>query len=208
MNKINWNFLIFTCMICLMPICLGLYFYEELPETMAVHFNFENQADNFASKNFALFGIPIIMVLLQTFCCIISDINENKKGNPPKIIKIVKWIIPIITAVVYVLTILVGLGKEVNIGKIISIFLGLMFMVIGNYMPKMSYENAKGNINPMPKTEKAFKHMIRLLGYTFVIGGILVIGAIFISNTASFVAIMGLCLIVFIESLCFSFKKN
>lgn len=208
MKKINWNFLIFTCMICLMPICLGLYFYEELPETMAIHFNIENQADNFASKNFTLFGLPIIMVLLQVFCCIISDINENKKGNPPKIIKIVKWIIPIVTVIVYVLTVLVGVGKEVDIGKIISIFLALMFIVIGNYMPKMSYEDAKGNINPLPTNENIFKQMIRLLGYSFVIGGIAIIGAIFISNKVAFFTIMGLCLIVFVESIYFSLRKN
>lgn len=208
MKKINWNFLIFTCMICLLPICMGLYFYEELPETMAIHFNIENQADNFASKNFALFGLPIIMVLLQAFCCIISDINENKKGNLPKIIKIMKWFIPFLTIIIYTLTILVGLGKTVDIGKIISIVLGLMFLVMGNYMPKMSYDDAKGNINPLPASEKSFKQMMRLWGYTFVIGGIAIIGAIFISNKVAFFTIMGLCLIVFIESIYFSLKKN
>lgn len=208
MKKINWNFLIFTCMICLLPICMGLYFYEELPETMAIHFNIENQADNFASKNFVLFGLPIIMVLLQAFCCIISDINENKKGNPPKIIKIMKWFIPFLTIIIYTLTILVGLGKTVDIGKIISIVLGLMFLVMGNYMPKMSYDDAKGNINPLPASEKSFKQMMRLWGYTFVIGGIAIIGAIFISNKVAFFTIIGLCLIVFIESIYFSLKKN
>ena len=208
MKKINWRFIIFTCLICLMPICLGLFFYEELPETMAVHFNIENEADNFASKNFTLFGIPLIMVLLQMFCCVISDINENKKGNPPKLIKIAKWIIPFLTVIIYVLTILVGLGKTVDIGKIISIVLGLMFVIIGNYMPKMSYDDAKGNINPLPATEKSFKQMMRLLGYTFVIGGIFTVCALFISNKAAFITIMGLCFFVFVESLYFSFKKD
>lgn len=208
MKKINWNNLIFTCMICLMPIFLGIYFYEELPETMAIHFNIENQADNFAPKNFALFGIPIIMVLLQAFCCIISDINENKKGNPPKIIKITRWIIPFLTIIIYTLTILIGLGKDVDIGKIISIVLGLMFMIMGNYMPKMSYEDAKGNINPLPANEKLFKRMMRLWGYTFVLGGIAIIGAIFVSNKVAFATIMGLCLIIFAESMYFYLKKD
>lgn len=208
MKKINWNFLIFTCIICLLPICMGLYFYEELPDTMAIHFNIENQADNFASKKFTLFGLPVIMALLQAFCCIISDINENKKGNPPKIIKIMKWIVPFLTIVVYTLTILVGLGKTVDIGKIISIVLGLMFMVMGNYMPKMSYDDAKGNINPLPANEKDFKQMMRLWGYTFVIGGFSTIVGILFSNMAAFIILMGMCLLVFIESVYFSFKKN
>ena len=207
MKKINWNFIKFTCLLCLMPICLGMYFYEELPDRMAIHFNIENQADNWASKNFALFAIPIIMAALQAFCCIISDINENKKGNPPKFVKIMKWFIPIITAIIYILIILVGLGKTVDIGKIISIVLGLTFMIMGNYMPKMTYEDAKGNIHPMPKTENGFKKMIRSMGYSFVIGGISIIAAIFVSNKVAFITILALCLIIFIEGLVYSIKK-
>ena len=146
------------------------------------------------------------MAALQAFCCIISDINENKKGNPPKFVKIMKWFIPIITAIIYILIILVGLGKTVDIGKIISIVLGLTFMIMGNYMPKMTYEDAKGNIHPMPKTENGFKKMIRTLGYTFVISGILIIASMFISNKVAFITILAMCFIVFIEGLYFSFK--
>ena len=208
MKKINWNFIIFTCLLCLMPICLGLYFYEELPDTMAIHFNIENQADNWGSKNFVVFVLPIIMAALQTFCCIVCDINESKTGKKVKLNKVMKWFIPIATILIYTLTILVGLGKSVDIGKIVSIFLGIMFMIMGNYMPKMSYEDAKGNLHPMPKSEKSFKKMIRILGYTFVISGILIIIAIFNSNKIAFITILGMCFIVFVESVYFSLKKD
>lgn len=207
MKKINWNFIIFTCLLCLMPICLGLYFYEELPDSMAIHFNINNQPDNWASKNFAILGLPIIMTLLQIFCCIVSDLNEKEKGKSPKIIKVMKWFIPIVTVFIYTLTILVGLGKEVDIGKVVTIFLGLMFVIMGNYMPKMSYEDAKGNIHPMPKTEKTFKKMARTMGYTFIVGGILMIGAIFVSNKLGFIAVLALCLLVFIEGWIYSVRN-
>lgn len=206
MKKINWNFIIFTCLLCLMPICLGLYFYEELPESMAIHFNINNEADNWASKNFALFGLPMITACLQVFCCIVTDIGEDKKGRAPKFVKIMKWFIPMVTILIYTLTILIGLGKTVDVGKIVTIFLGLVFIIMGNYMPKMSYEDAKGNIKPMPKTEKGFKKMARTMGYSFVVGGILMIGAIFISGKAGFITTLGLCFVVFIEGLYFSFK--
>lgn len=207
MKKINWNFIIFTCLLCLMPICLGLYFYEELPDSMAIHFNINNEADNWASKNFAIFVLPIIMAALQVFCCVVSDINEKQKGKPPKLVKIMKWFIPVLTVVVYTLTILVGLGKTVDVGKVVTIVLGLTFIIMGNYMPKMSYEDAKGNINPMPKTEKVFKKMTRTMGYSFVIGGILMIGAIFISSKAGIIATLALCVLVFVEGIYYSVKN-
>ena len=57
MKKINWNFIIFTSLLCLMPICLGLYFYEELPDIMPIHYNINNEPDNWASKNFVIFAM-------------------------------------------------------------------------------------------------------------------------------------------------------
>ena len=206
MKKINWNFIIFTCLLCLMPICLGLYFYEDLPETMAIHFNINNEADNWASKNFTLFGLPIIMVALQIFCCIVSDVAKSKTGNSPKIIKIMKWFVPIVTILIYSLTILIGLGKTVDIGKIICIFLGLMFIVMGNYMPKMSYEDAKLNMKPVPKSEKEYRKMIRIMAYSFIVGGLAIIGAIFVSGKAALIVTLALCFIVFVEGAYYSFK--
>lgn len=208
MKKINWNFIIFTCLLCLMPICLGLYFYEELPESMAIHFNINNEADNWASKNFTIFVLPIIMAALQVFCCVVSDLNEKENGKSPKLVKIMKWFVPIVTVVIYTLTILIGLGKKVDVGKIVTIFLGLIFIIMGNYMPKMSYEEAKGNIKPMPKTERAFKKMARTMGYTFIIGGIFMIGAIFISNKVGFIVTLSLCVIVFVEGIYYSIKNH
>ena len=206
MKKINWNFIIFTCLICLMPICLGLFFYEELPEVMPIHFNIHEQPDNWASKNFTIFGIPIIMAALQMFCCIVSDMAEGKKEKDSKVIKIMKWFIPSATILLYTITILIGLGKKVDVGKCVTLFLGIMFVMMGNYMPKMSYEEAKGNLKTMPKNEKDYKQMVRLFGYTFVVGGIFMMAAIFISNMAAFIMVLGVCVLVFVEGIYFSFK--
>ena len=208
MKRINWNILIFTCLLCLMPMCLGLFFYTELPEQMPIHFNVNNEVDNWASKNFVVFGLPIIMAMLQAFCCIVSDVSETKKGNNPKFVKVMKWLVPILTILLYILTILVGLGKEMDVGKYVTIVLGIMFIVMGNYMPKMSYENSKQYIKIVPKSEKNFMQMIRVLGYTYIIGGIFMIAALFVSNLAACIIILGLCVLVFVESLYFSLKNS
>ena len=43
---------------------------KQLIETMYKN----NNPDNFASKGFVVFAIPLLMVLLQTFCCFINDV--------------------------------------------------------------------------------------------------------------------------------------
>lgn len=205
MNKIDWKNLTFSCVICMLPIIMGFYFYDALPDTLAIHFDINNNADGFASKDFTLFGLPMIMVALQTFGWIMSDLN--KKGDKKiKAIEVAKWFIPIVTIIVYTIIVLVGLGKSINVGKVASIILGVLFILSGNYMPKMSYEEAKGNINPLPKTEASYKEMVRTLGYSLVIGGFLAITSILCEGKISLITIFGVCVVVFIESIYYSFK--
>lgn len=175
MKKVNWKILILTVIICLVPIISGIILYESLPNQMPIHFNINNKPDNYASKDFALFLIPVIMAFLQTFCCLISDINQNVKSVKPKFISIIKWLIPILTVLIYTIMLIVSLGNTVNVGRIICLFLGIMFLILGNYMPKMTYENSKNMIHPKPKNEKAFRKMIKINGYGFITVGIILI---------------------------------
>jgi len=63
MKKNNY---IVTVIICLLPIFAGIILYEKLPNEIPIHFDVNNMPDNYASKNFALFGLPVIMAFFQT----------------------------------------------------------------------------------------------------------------------------------------------
>ena len=123
MEKKTKNTLILSVIICLLPMILGVVFYNKLPEQMPIHFTINDVPDNYAPKNFALFGIPLIMAIVQAICLI----------------------------------------------------LGILFMIIGNYIPKMSYEMGKTMAHPMPKSEKSFRKMSKIMGYSFIIMGMVLI---------------------------------
>lgn len=191
MKKIDWKILILTCVVCLLPMIAGVFVYDEMPDMVAIHFNIHNEPDNFASKEVALFGLPLLMIALQIFCCVISDMAENQKGNKPKFITVTKWVIPSLALVVSTLTIQIGLGKNVDIRKIVMGFLGILYILMGNYMPKMSYDQMKRTrIRPMPRNEKMYKKMIRTMGYIFVIFGFLFIGSTFFKEMVSVVIML------------------
>lgn len=207
MKRIDWKTLIITCTVCLLPILFGIIFYERLPEIMPIHFNMNNEPNGFASKNFALFGLPALMALLQIFCCVISDINGEKKGKKSKFIVVVQWIIPILSVVISVITIEVPLGSTVDVRRSVLLVLGILFMIIGNYMPKTSYEEMRGKMHPMPKDEKVYRKATRLLGYTFVIFGLLLLISIAFEAIISWGVIVMLVVILFMEC-AWLFVKN
>ena len=182
MKKIDWKILIITGLICLIPIIFGVILYDQLPEQMAVHFGFDNEPNSFAPKEFALFGIPILMFALQVFCCIFSDFMEEKKQNK-KYITIYKWIIPIIEMVVYLTMLAYGAGIELDMRMIVCITLGIVFTLVGNYMPKT--EPNKLQMNYI--RADFWKKIKRPAGYFFVIIGLAFIISAFLNSMVSLI---------------------
>lgn len=164
---------------CLLPMILGAILYNKLPERMPIHFNVSNTPDNYASKEFALFGLPIIMAIVQLICCIASECRIKDKEKLPIILKIFQVYIPILTIVIYFLMIVATLGITEYVGKVVCLTLGILFVLIGNYTPKMSYELGRKMINPVPKDEKSFRKMVRIMGYSFVVMGIILLVLVF-----------------------------
>lgn len=177
MEKKNKKTLILSVIICLLPMLLGVILYNKLPEKMPIHFTISDVPDSYAYKNFALFGIPLIMAIVQAICLIAVNIKLNKleTEEKPKILKIMEWFIPVVTVTIYVIMVEVPLGSTVYVGKSICLILGILFMIIGNYIPKMSYEMGKTTFHPMPKSEKSFRKMSKIMGYSFIIIGMVLL---------------------------------
>ena len=176
MEKKNKKILILSVIVCLLPMILGIVLYNKLPEQMPIHFTINDVPDNYAPKNFALFGIPLIMAIVQAICIIfVEKVNKIKDNEKPRIVKIMEWFIPIITVLLYIIMIEVPLGSTVYVGKSVCLILGILFMIIGNYIPKMSYETGSIIFHPTPKSEKSFRKMSKIMGYSFVGVGIVLL---------------------------------
>ncbi len=183
MKFIKWKNLIITNIVCLSAILPGVVLWEKLPEQMAIHFDLNNNPDGFASKGFVVFGMPLLMVLLQTICCIINDTKAKKHGDRVKLERVVKWIIPIMTIILQAITLGYGLGFEADIRRIVALIVGVVFIVTGNYLPKLDYIK-----NYDIDTEKARK-INRFIGFESVIMGLLFIVSIFLPTVFTIVCL-------------------
>ncbi|MBR3932368.1 MAG: DUF1648 domain-containing protein [Clostridia bacterium] len=184
MKFIKWKTLIVTSLVCLLPILLGIALWQKLPSSVPIHFDINNNPDNFASKEFAVFGMPVLMVLLQFICCIITDANSKKHGERKKFEKVVKWIIPFLTVVLQIITFCYAIGYKVDIRRVVSVIVGIILVVIGNYMPKFDYIK-----NYDLSTEKA-KKINRFIGFETVVMGILFFISIFLPPVATVVCLI------------------
>ena len=184
MKNIKWKILLLTCGVCLLPVLLGMALWSQLPDMMAIHFDIYNEPDNFASRSFVVFGLPCLMALFQAVCCVANDVGAQKRKQSAKIEFVLKWIIPVVTFVLYVVILGYGLDWNIDIRKCAMLLVGLIFLVTGNYMPKLDYIK-----NYKVEAGKA-RRINRFLGYECVAFGLLAIASIFFPPIASVVWII------------------
>lgn len=179
MKFIKWKILIITCVVCILPIFAGLALWHELPETIAIHFDINNNPDNFAPKGFVVFVLPLMMVAFQIISCLTTDISNQKHGRKTKLETVTKWIIPVMSIVLHTLTIGNELGFTLDIRKIVALLVGIMFIVLGKYMPEIDYIK---NYDVEPDTARRIN---RIIGIETVILGVLFIISAFLPPFAT-----------------------
>lgn len=187
MKAIKWKSLIITCLICLVPILLGLVLWNKLPDSIAIHFDINNNPDNFASKEVAVIFLPVLMALLQVVCCLLTDLNAYHKGARVRFEIVTKLIIPIMTCILQCGMLLYSLGYKIDMRMFAIVIVGIIFLFIGNYLPKLDYvKDAKVDTS-------AARKINRFIGIETVIMGVLALITVFLPPVSTLVWIF--CLI-------------
>lgn len=170
--KINKKLLVITTILILLPIVIGLIFWEQLPAEIATHWGTDNQPNGWSSKSMAVFGIPSIIAALHIFCLIMTFADPKKNNIGKKAIGIVYWILPATSLLVMGSTYVYALGMKVDIGMICCLLLGIIFIALGNYMPKAKQNFTFGYKLPWTLySEENWNKTHRLAGWLMVICG-------------------------------------
>ena len=83
------------------------------------------------------------------------------------------WIIPVISIVACLSCYAVALGISVDIGMLINVMLGIMFIIMGNYMPKLKQNYSAGIKLPWTlNSEENWNRTHRMGSWMFIIGGV------------------------------------
>lgn len=176
MLKANKKTLIITSVLTILPMLIGIIYWNRLPDVMATHFGTNNEADGFSSKPFAVFGTPVLLLAILWLGAIVTANDPKKKNISPKMFNLMLWIAPAISIFVAAAMYPVNLGYQVDIGFFAGLFMGLIFIVIGNYLPKARQNYTIGIKIPWTlANEENWNRTHRLGGYLWMLGGLLLI---------------------------------
>lgn len=176
MMKANKKTLIITSIVTILPVLIGIICWNRLPDVMATHFGFNNEANGFSSKAFAVFGLPLILLAVLWVGAFVTAHDPKRQNISPKMFSLMLWIAPVISLVAAATIYPVNLGYELDIAFFSELLLGLMFIIIGNYLPKARQNYTIGIKIPWTlANEENWNRTHRLAGYLWMICGILMI---------------------------------
>ena len=173
MIKKNLKVLIITSIIILLPILAGVVLWDQLPDPMPTHWNAAGEIDGWSSKPFVVFGLPWILVAAQWLCMLATGADPKKKNHSDKMIHLVLWIIPVMSVVLHTITYLTALGYGVRMEVVMPVLMGLIFAIIGNYLPKCKQNYTIGIKIPWTlNNEENWNKTHRFAGWIWTFGGI------------------------------------
>lgn len=215
MKKLNKQVLLPT-VVALLPILMGVIFYDKLPAELPTHWNFSGTIDGYSSKAFTVFGLPLMMAVITLLVPFFLALDPKKANMSSALKLLVQWICPVMSLVLSTSTMLIGLGYSLPIPLIVCILVGVMFMIIGNYLPKTKQSYTMGIRLPWTlNSEENWNRTHRLAGKLWMLGGFLMIVCGVLTQyiqsnlllTLIFIGIMGLTLIPSLYSL-WLYKKG
>ena len=190
LKKNKW-LIIITCIVILLPIVAGVVVWDKLPAQVATHFNAEGVADGWSSKAFAVFGIPLIMLGAHVLCVFAMMLDPKADKNQPKIIKLVLWLVPVMTIFVQTGVLCIAMGIKMDISLLINIMVSLIFIIIGNYLPKCKQNYTVGIKLPWTlNDEEVWNKTHRLSGVIWTIGGLILLVNAFKFNEIVFAIVL------------------
>ena len=187
---------------------LALVAYQSLPETMVTHWGLYGNPDGYMNKFWGVAMFPLInlaMLLLYWWVPMAEPKKENLKLFRGEYDKLMLWIFGFLNYV-FVLSLLFNLGFDLNIGKLIMPAMGLMFVGIGDILPKLKQNFMVGIKTPWTlSSETVWKKTHLWGGRLFVGAGVMTIFSVLLPVNWGFLVPIGSILLASFMMMIYSF---
>ncbi len=182
--------------VCLVSFIIQLMFYPSLPETIPVHWNAAGEIDGWGPKT-ALFGLNLLPVGILALLVLIPKIDPKKENfiKHKNVYQPFSAMMVIFMVGLSWMSILAAMGIELPVTTILMLAMGIMFILLGNYMPRIRPNYTFGIRTPWTlASETVWKKTHRVGGYVFVISGIVIAACSFFGGWALMIG-MGVLLV-------------
>lgn len=200
-KKITFKSEILSIVMIVVSIIFSVYFFLNFPEQVVVHWNYQGEPDAWASRALAAFMIiPIIIGVYFLFIFLPKfDPKRDKYVHFEKTYRIIRNSIVSFLTLIYLITGFNNLGYNLPIDKIIPVLVGILFMIIGNYMGKVKSNWFLGFRTPWTlSSDEVWNKTHRAGGKLFMLVGAIIAFSIFLpSYLKAYIVVISSIILVF-----------
>ena len=176
MLKTHKKQLIAASLLTLLPTLVGLLLRNRLPEVIITHFGLNGQPDGWTPVSTFVVIMPLTVLALFWLCVFFTLRDPGNKNRNQKPLAMVLWIIPFISNLCCGLMFALALGVELDVINLTVAAMGLLFVIMGNYMPKCQMNATIGiKVSWAYTSDENWNATHRFAGRLWVICGIAVL---------------------------------
>ncbi|NLI92278.1 MAG: SdpI family protein [Peptococcaceae bacterium] len=176
-NKSNMKIVIVIgALLTIIDFIAGFLAYPYLPERVPTHWNISGQVDGWGSAWQGAFLFPLIMLGVFLLLIFLPKIDPKKRNYPQmnRAYSAIVLVIMMFFSVMYFGTLGSALGYFEKVPSLVHLGVGVLFIVIGNYMGKLKHNYFMGIRTPWTlASEEVWYKTHRMAGPFWVIGGII-----------------------------------
>jgi uncharacterized membrane protein len=154
--------------------------WHRVPSRIAVHFGADGAADGYAGKAFGLLAVPVVLVVVTAVVLLLCQV-EPRRGNLRDSARPLArvWAAAVALLVIVHLFIVVNALDDAPSGMaVLGVALGLLLVVVGNFLPKARRNHVFGVRTPWTLgSELSWYRTHRLAGPLFMVAGAVVVVA-------------------------------
>ncbi len=206
LKKYKFHILI-TTLVMFLPTVFGAIMWNKLPEEIPIHWGINGEPDQFGSRAVAVFVVPLIPLIVHWICILATTFSRRAKEQNSKVIALVLFICPLLSIVIHSAMYLTALGKSVDISLVILLFIGFIFALIGNYMPKCTQNKYIGiRVKWTLQNEDNWRATHRLASKLWLFGGIVMMGIAFLPDIIAFISTICVLILITAVPIIYSYR--
>lgn len=201
-------FTILSGLVVLGCLIAAFILYPQLPEQVPSHWNAAGEIDGYMGRFGGAFFMPSIMLGLFILLRLVPKIDPKKANyhQMGKAYSLVVFAIILFMGVMYVGTIGAVYGHKMAVPRIAMTGIGLLFIIIGNYMGKIKHNYMFGIRTPWTlASEEVWYKTHRVMAPLWVVGGVILLPVSFLPSTWTMPLILGVSLGLSLGSMVYSY---
>ncbi len=175
----NWRAEIPHLLLLASMLVVAIACWPFAPEQIPVHWNFYGQIDRYGGRFEGLFFLPLISVGLYALLLFLPRIDPGRSNYESfsTTYRTIRFSILSLLAMLYVCLLLVAFGYPVSMPRVIPIGVGVLFIVLGNFMGKLRPNWFAGVRTPWTlSSRRSWNKTHRLARWLFILQGLVIAG--------------------------------